>query len=65
MKKLKVICTLAGNCITAFFCCIKQVTTKKDCFWTINETFFIGANAKKRRDLFQIEYNNLVQKYKM
>lgn len=64
MKLLIGIFTLAKNCLHAFFSSLKTVTTKEDCFWTINETFFIGENAKIKRDNFQDDYNKLVEQHR-
>lgn len=64
MKRIKGITILFGNCVKAFFTCIGNVTTKEDCFWTINETFFIGENAKTKRDNFQKDYDKLVEQYR-
>ncbi len=65
MKKAKAIFILTKNLSQAFLSCVKIITVKENCFWTINETFFIGENAAESRDNFQVEYNDLVKKYKL
>lgn len=64
MKKIRGVLILFKNLTTAFFQSIKNVNTNEDCFWTINETFFNGTNAKENRDNFQKDYEELVNRYR-
>jgi len=64
MKMIIGVLNLVKNCFQAFFSSLKHVITKKDCFWTFNETFFTGENAKQRRNNFQLDYNELVEQHK-
>jgi len=65
MKRIQVTLTLLKACIQAFYCCMNSVSLKQDCYWTINETFFTGEGAENKRDAFQREYNEMVEKYKI
>ena len=64
MKKLKGVLNLMRNLAQVFYQSLNTITSKEDCFWVINQTFFLGENAKKGRDEFQREYNQFAENFK-
>lgn len=65
LRTIKAFVQFTWNMLVGYFTSLKHIfSAKGNLYWSINETFFRGENAKQNRDEYNRLHKELMKKFK-